>query len=47
MTGDRPMALLEGRNLRKTYNRGKRNHVDALRGVDVAIDGGEIAVSIG
>ena len=30
------MALLEGRNLRKTYRLGKRNTVEALRGVDVA-----------
>ena len=29
------MPLLEGRNLRKTYRLGKRNHVEALRGVDV------------
>jgi len=41
------MALLEGRNLRKTYNRGKRNHVDALRGVDVAIEGGEMVAIMG
>ena len=41
------MALLEGRNLRKTYNRGKRNHVDALRGVDVAIDTGEMIAIMG
>jgi putative ABC transport system ATP-binding protein len=41
------MALIEGRNLRKTYNRGKRNHVDALRGVDVAIQGGEMVAIMG
>jgi len=41
------MTLLEGRNLRKTYNRGKRNHVDALRGVDVSIDDGEMVAIIG
>ena len=41
------MALLEGRNLRKTYNRGKRNHVDALRGVDVTIDEGEMVAITG
>ncbi len=41
------MALLEGRNLRKTYNRGRRNHVDALRGVDVAIEGGEMVAIMG
>jgi putative ABC transport system ATP-binding protein len=41
------MALLEGRNLRKTYNRGKRNHVDALRGVDVTIEEGEMVAITG
>jgi putative ABC transport system ATP-binding protein len=41
------MALLEGRNLRKTYNRGKRNHVDALRGVDIAIERGEMIAIMG
>jgi ABC-type lipoprotein export system ATPase subunit len=41
------MALLEGRNLRKTYNRGKRNHVDALRGVDVSIEPGEMVAIVG
>jgi ABC-type lipoprotein export system ATPase subunit len=41
------MALLEGHNLRKTYNRGKRNHVDALRGVDVAIEAGEMVAIMG
>src|SRR5689334_14982991 len=45
--GDGPMALLEGRNLRKTYNRGKRNHVDALRGVDVTIEEGEMVAITG
>jgi putative ABC transport system ATP-binding protein len=41
------MAILEGRNLRKTYNRGKRNSVDALRGVDVTIESGEMVAIIG
>jgi putative ABC transport system ATP-binding protein len=41
------MALLEGRNLHKTYNRGKRNHVDALRGVDISIEAGEMVAIIG
>ena len=31
-TGARTMALLEGRNLRKTYRLGRRNVVEALRG---------------
>jgi len=41
------MALLEGRNLRKTYNRSKRNQVDALRGVDVTIEEGEMVAITG
>jgi len=41
------MAFLEGRNLRKTYNRGKSNHVEALRGVDIAIDAGEMVAIMG
>jgi putative ABC transport system ATP-binding protein len=41
------MALIEGRNLRKTYNAGKRNHVDALRGVDVAVEAGEMVAITG
>jgi putative ABC transport system ATP-binding protein len=41
------MALLEGTNLRKTYNRGKRNHVAALRGVDVSIEPGEMVAIVG
>ena len=41
------MALLEGRNLRKTYTLGRRNVVEALRGVDVTIEAGEIVAIIG
>jgi ABC-type lipoprotein export system ATPase subunit len=41
------MALIEGRNLRKTYNAGKRNHVDALRGVDVGVEAGEMVAITG
>jgi putative ABC transport system ATP-binding protein len=41
------MALLEGRNLRKTYKLGKRNTVEALRGVDVSIERGEMVAIIG
>ncbi len=41
------MALLEGRNLRKTYKLGKRNTVEALRGVDVVIERGEMVAIIG
>jgi len=41
------MALLEGRNLRKTYRLGRRNIVAALRGVDVSIEPGEMVAIIG
>ncbi len=41
------MALLEGRNLRKTYRLGRHNLVAALRGVDVTIEPGEMVAIIG
>ena len=41
------MNLLEGRALRKTYKLGKHNHVQALRGVDVAIAAGEMVAIMG
>jgi putative ABC transport system ATP-binding protein len=41
------MALLEGRNLRKTYKLGRNNTVAALRGVDVSIDEGEMVAIMG
>jgi len=41
------MALLEGRNLRKTYAMGRKTEVQALRGVDVAIERGEMVAIIG
>ena len=41
------MALLEGRNLRKTYRTGRRDDVRALRGVDVTIESGEMVAIIG
>ncbi len=41
------MALLEGRNLRKTYRLGRGNLVAALRGVDVSIESGEMVAIIG
>ena len=41
------MTLLEGRNLRKTYRLSRRNTLDALRGVDVAIDTGEMVAIMG
>jgi putative ABC transport system ATP-binding protein len=41
------MAILEGRNLRKTYSKGKRNATLALKGVDISIDEGEMVAIMG
>jgi putative ABC transport system ATP-binding protein len=41
------MTLLEGRHLRKTYRLGRSMHVEALRGVDVAIRPGEMVAIVG
>ena len=41
------MTLLEGRNLRKTYRLSRRNTLEALRGVDVAIETGEMVAIMG
>ena len=41
------MALLEGRNLRKTYRLGRRNTVAALKGVDISIEAGEMVAIMG
>jgi putative ABC transport system ATP-binding protein len=40
-------TLLEGRNLCKTYRLGRRTTVEALRGVDVRIDRGEMVAIMG
>ena len=41
------MAVLEARNLRKTYRLSRRNQVEALRGVDLAIQPGEMVAIMG
>ena len=41
------MALLEARNLRKTYRLGKAAGVPALRGVDITIEAGEMVAIMG
>jgi putative ABC transport system ATP-binding protein len=41
------MPLLEGHNLRKTYRLSKRNVVEALRGVDISIQQGEMVAIMG
>ena len=41
------MKLLEGNDLRKTYQLGHRNSVAALRGVDVAVESGEMVAIMG
>ena len=41
------MALLEGRNLRKTYRISRSNTVEALRGVDIDIAAGEMVAMMG
>jgi putative ABC transport system ATP-binding protein len=42
-----PTALLEARNLRKTYRMSRRNQVEALRGVDLDIGKGEMVAIMG
>jgi putative ABC transport system ATP-binding protein len=41
------MPLLEGHDLRKTYHLGRHNTLQALRGVDVSIQSGEMVAIMG
>ena len=41
------MTLLEGHDLRKSYQLGRHNRVEALRGVDIAIEEGEMVAIMG
>jgi putative ABC transport system ATP-binding protein len=41
------MAILEGRNLRKTYRLSRRNTVEALKGVEISIEQGEMVAIMG
>ena len=41
------MTLLQGRDLRKTYRLGRHNTIEALRGVDITIEAGEMVAIMG
>jgi putative ABC transport system ATP-binding protein len=41
------MAILEGRNLRKTYRLSRKNTVEALKGVEISIEKGEMVAIMG
>jgi putative ABC transport system ATP-binding protein len=41
------MAILEGKNLRKTYRLSKKNTIEALKGVEIAVEAGEMVAIMG
>nr|MBA2253552.1 ATP-binding cassette domain-containing protein [Chloroflexota bacterium] len=41
------MAFMEGRDLRKSYRLSRRNTVNALLGVDISIERGEMVAIMG
>jgi ABC-type lipoprotein export system ATPase subunit len=41
------MAIIEGRNLRKTYKLSRKNTVEALKGVEISIEKGEMVAIMG
>ena len=41
------MAILEGRNLRRTYRLSRKNTVEALKGVEISIEQGEMVAIMG
>jgi putative ABC transport system ATP-binding protein len=47
MMKERTMSLIQGTHLRKTYRMSRRTSVSALRGVDVAIEQGEMVAIMG
>jgi putative ABC transport system ATP-binding protein len=47
MTKERTMNLIEATDLHKTYRLSRRTSIDALRGVDVSIEAGEMVAIMG
>src|SRR3990172_10529888 len=47
MNREPKMPVLQARNLHKTYRLSRRNVVNALRGVDIRVEGGEMVAIMG